>query len=225
MRAILRQNWQNWLFLVIFWLSFLPAHAQQQQQKGLPSLSPGEAKALLEGQAWLNALRSVVIEFEQINPDGSRWPGRMALDRGNARLRIDYDGDVPLKIIARRGSVLQIDTELRQISNWPASRTPANFLLEAPFRFDNDDFLYRWILLDTATAPEGQIDILRVALTEDAYIDQGILELLFSLEPITLREWRIYNSAGQATIISLKRLTRGVSFRRSFFEYSFSQER
>jgi len=168
-------------------LAALPAAAQ-------------DAIPLAELSAYLNDIRTAEGAFTQVNSDGSVSTGRIYLHRPG-RVRFEYgDGDDDLVVLAGGGQVAIFDarSNLRP-EQYPLSQTPLNLILARNVDLGRSGMV---------VAHEGDDTATRVVAQDPDRPDNGQITLVFTDEPVELRQWIITDSTGQETTVILGGLER-----------------
>lgn len=158
---------------------------------------------------YLNDLKTVTARFMQVGPDGSVRTGSAIVQRPG-KMRFQYDKPNPQLLIAGFGLVVYHDPELDQTSNIPLSSTPLGILLAKHITFSGP------VTIKKLSTPPGEI---QVTLIRTGKAEQGHITLVFSTDPIELRQWRIMDAQGRITQVSLYDLKPSKPFPDKEFEY------
>jgi outer membrane lipoprotein-sorting protein len=156
---------------------------------------------------YLNGIQSMQTRFQQYSADGGIAWGTIYLRRPG-RLRVEYDPPVPALIVADGLVVTYYDKELDQISQLPLGQTPAWFLLRETI--DLTDGV-------TITAIERAPGALRIAMHQTDDPDGGAVSLIFSDQPLVLRQWTIIDQTGKEVRVGLDRTSIGVELSNNLF--------
>src|SRR3546814_1791629 len=97
-------------------------------------------------------------------------------------MRIEYDPPVPHLIIATGNFLIYHEKKLNQTSYLPLSSSLAGFLVRDTIRLSGDVVV---------TAFEQQKGVVRVTLVKEDEADAGQLTLVFSDDPLQLRQWTV----------------------------------
>jgi outer membrane lipoprotein-sorting protein len=171
-------------------------------------LTPQDMADLRRITAYLNGIRTMAARFRQIASDGSTATGSLWMERPG-RMRFEYDLPSPILLIADQFYVYYVDKQLAQMSKVGLKSTPAWFLLRDPITFD--DLL--------VTRFERGANLLRVTVVAPAEPDNGSLTLVFSNEPLALRQWTIVDQQHRATTVSIYDARFGVALDPELFVY------
>jgi outer membrane lipoprotein-sorting protein len=186
-------------------LAAVPAVAQVSPFQ--PTAQDRADLARIEG--YLDGLRTLKARFLQVAPNGAISQGTVWLDRPG-RMRFQYDPPSPLLLVAGHGLVVFHDSQLDQTSNIPIGRTPLGILLADHVRLGGDV-----TVLGMQHLP-GQI---QVSLYRTASPGEGTLTLIFSDNPLVLKQWTVVDAQRQETRVTLFNVELGGKFDQKLFEY------
>ena len=156
-------------------------------------LSAADRADIARVEAYLNKLVSVRAGFIQTTSTGEFAEGRLFLKRPG-KLRLDYAPPVKLQIFADGFWLIFVDGELGQANHVLLSTTPAQVLLAETIRLSGDI---------TVTRVERARKTIRLHLIRTDEPDAGVLVLVFSDSPLTLRQWLVIDAQGISTRVSL----------------------
>jgi outer membrane lipoprotein-sorting protein len=183
------------LIAALFWL-------------GLASASAAAPLPLATLSAYLNSLTTVEAPFTQINPDGTLSTGIVRIARPG-RIRFEYDPPDRTLVISDGQQVAVFDAKSNQPpQQYPLRRTPLHLIL-AP-RVD----------LGTARMVIGHREdgsTTRVTAQDPDNPGLGTIEMVFSADPVELRQWVVTDDAGGQTTLILGEIARGVTLGPSLF--------
>jgi outer membrane lipoprotein-sorting protein len=181
----------------------------------LPALAllPRGARAapipLAEISAYFNGFTSAQATFTQINPDGTLATGRLYIRRPG-RMRFEYDPPDTALVIAAGGQVAIFDPRSNlPPEHYPLARTPLNLILAARVDLGRD----RMVL---AHREDGATT--RVIAQDPDNPQYGRIELVFTPDPIELRQWIVRDDTGAETTVILGELVRGVELSAALFD-------
>lgn len=150
--------------------------------------------------SYINGLKTAEADFRQINADGSTSQGRVMIERPG-RMRFEYAPPDRTLVLASAGQVAIFDSKSNtSAEQYPLAKTPLNLIL-AP-KVD----------LTKAAMVVGhtEVDGLTVVTAQDPqYPELGTLEMAFSANPVTLKQWTVTDQAGGQTTVVLGPLTTG----------------
>ncbi len=161
-------------------------------------------------EAYLNKLSTVRARFLQISSNGAQAEGNLYISRPG-RMRIQYDPPSPVFIVADGSWLIYVDKELDQVSYVPLESTPAGILLDARISLLGGDF--------TITHFENAANVIRITLYKTDDQGKGILTLIFSDRPLTLKKWTITDAQGILTSVSLIDSRFGIPLNDNLFKF------
>ena len=156
---------------------------------------------------YLNGIRTAEGTFTQINADGTISTGDIQLHRPG-RVRFDYDGG-DLLVIAGGQQVAIFDGRSNtRPETYPLAETPLNLILARDVDLGRSGMVIGHRFDGTAT---------RVLAQDPDRPEIGTIELVFTGDPVELRQWVITDSSGAATTVVLGTLTEGVTLGAGLF--------
>jgi outer membrane lipoprotein-sorting protein len=143
---------------------------------------------------YLSNLRTLVGEFKQVAPDGSRTAGEFYLLKPG-RVRFDYTSPSPVELIADGKSVAVRDRTLASQDLYPISQTPLRFLLA-----DRID-----LLRDTDLIAVYGDNIFLTVVLEEKQIVSGKYKvmLMFDAQNMQLKQWVVTDPQGMDTTVAV----------------------
>jgi outer membrane lipoprotein-sorting protein len=181
----------------------------------LALMLPVQAAELIplnEISAWFNSFKTAQTRFTQINDDGSRTAGQLLIKRPG-KLRFEYDapetGPGGALVMAGGGQVAIFDpasTEPPQ--RFPLSQTPLKIILARKVDLGATDMVVGHTL-------NG--DLTTVTAQDPDRPDYGAIQLMFSEDPLQLRQWIIFDGAGGQTTVLFEPLEMGEPLSNSLF--------
>lgn len=164
-----------------------------------PAADPAELARIA---TYLNAIHTLKAHFLQVAPNGAVSEGTAWLERPG-RVRFQYAPPSPLLLVAGHGLVMFHDASLGQTSTVPLDRTPLGILLAPQVRLDGP------VAVTSLRHLPGEV---AVTLHRRASPDEGSLTLVFTTDPLTLRQWTVTDPQRQRTTVTLENLETGGTF-------------
>jgi outer membrane lipoprotein-sorting protein len=165
---------------------------------GLPARAAPIPLATLS--RYLDALTTLEAPFTQINPDGTIATGTILISRPG-RVRFEYAPPDRTLVLADGQQVAIFDPKSNQPpEQYPLRRTPLNLIL-AP-RVDLTQA--RMVL---AHREEGATT--RVVAQDPEFPEYGQIELVFTSDPVELRQWVVTDDSGATTTLILGDAVKG----------------
>jgi len=175
------------LMVLVLWVAMaLPAAA--------------EKLSLAEISSYLNGLRTAQGQFTQVNEDGSISTGRILLKRPG-RVRFEYDAPEEALVVADGDTLGIMDPRSNERQGYPLHRTPLKIILAR----DVDLTRERMVV---GHASDGKTTTVRAQDPENP--EYGSIDLVFTADPVELRQWVINDSNGTSTTVILGDLETGV---------------
>jgi outer membrane lipoprotein-sorting protein len=171
---------------------------------------PASNSAVLAQVAdYLNELKTITAKFMQVGPDGSVRTGQAIVQRPG-KMRFQYDKPNPQLLVAGFGLLVYHDPQLDQTTNLPLASTPLGILLDKTIHLSGK------VTVTKISQPPGEV---QVSLIRTGKAQQGHITLVFSTNPMELRQWRVTDNQGQLTQVSLYDLHAAKPFPNKDFEY------
>jgi outer membrane lipoprotein-sorting protein len=172
-------------------------------------LTPQATLVLQRIAAYLNGIRTMTAKFQQVAGNGAVTSGDLWVSRPG-RMRFQYNPPDPIILLADATSVYYWDKQLNQISKYDLRQTPAWFLLRDPISFGPDV---------TVTQFQEVGNVAQVTVVETAQPDAGSLTLVFTENPLVLRQWIVVDQQGKTTRVGLSDLQFGMALDPRLFQY------
>ena len=158
----------------------LPAQAQQIPLNNLSN--------------YLNQLTSAEGSFTQINADGTISTGTIYLRRPG-KVRFEYNPPEQALVLANNGAVFVFDKKLGGEPNtYPLNRTPLGLILARNVDLGRANMVTAHGFDGTATTVTAQ---------DPENPEYGSIQLVFTGNPVELRQWIITDDGGQQTTVIL----------------------
>lgn len=147
--------------------------------------------------AYLSSLQTLVGNFVQVGPDGSKTQGDFYIQKPG-KVRFEYDPPVPIDIIADGSSLVVRDRKLATQDVYPLSQTPLRFLLS-----DRID------LMKDTNVVNVTADDLYISVTieeKQALIGTSRLMLMVGAKDGQLKQWTVTDPQGYDTTVAVYNL-------------------
>ncbi|WP_103762963.1 LolA family protein [Roseovarius confluentis] len=157
--------------------------------------------SLNEISQYLNSFSSATGEFTQINDDGTISTGQIYIKRPG-RVRFEYNPPEQTLVVADGDTVGIIDPKSNTGGEaYPLDRTPLKIILQRNVDFGRARMV-------TGHSSDGKTTTVRAQ--DPAHPEYGNIELVFTGNPVELRQWVINDSGGSKTTVVLGDLTTGM---------------
>lgn len=180
---------------------------------------PGAATARLANEdmadvsrveQYLNQITTLKARFLQIAANGAQAEGVAYLSRPG-KMRLDYMPPNPIQVFAKDGMLVYFDRQLQQTSYVDVDQTPAGVLVRPQIRLTGGDI--------TVTAVRRGRGLLELDLVRTKDPGAGSITLIFEEHPFGLKQWRVRDSQGQVTTVSLFDIQTGIKLDPSLFHF------
>ena len=165
---------------------------------------------------YLNGLTTVETDFTQVNSDGTISTGKIFIQRPG-RVRFEYAPPDRSLVIAGAGQVGIFDAKSNQPpERYPLKQTPLNLILAENVNLDQAEMVIGHREDGTST---------RVLAQDPEYPEYGTIELVFTSDPVELRQWVITDDLGSQTTVILGELTKAGDLKPSLFDITAETEK
>lgn len=160
---------------------------------------------------YLNGIDTAEASFTQISEDGAIATGTLYLHRPG-RMRFEYDeGD--LLVMAGGGQVAIFDGRSNtRPEQYPLRRTPLNLILGRNIDLERSGMILSHEADETST---------RVVAQDPEEPEIGTITLVFTGDPVELRQWIVTDSTGYETTVILGGLEEGGDIPSRYFNIPF----
>lgn len=176
------------------------------------ALSAGAATAqqlsLAQISQYLNQLQTAQGGFTQINQDGTLSTGTIYIKRPG-RIRFEYNAPDDTLVIGGGGSLAIFDPRSNAgPERYPLNQTPLGIILQENVNLDQADMV-------TGVASDGTATT--VTAQDPQNPQYGNIQLVFTANPIELRQWIVTDEVGTQTTVVLNDLALGGQVRDILF--------
>ncbi len=163
--------------------------------------------------AYLSSLQTLVGNFVQVGPDGSKTQGDFYIQKPG-KVRFEYDAPSPIDIVADGSSLVVRDRKLATQDVYPLSQTPLRFLLS-----DRID-----LMKDTNVVGVSADDVFVSVTIEEkqALVGTSRLLLMFGAKDGQLKQWTVTDPQGYDTTIAVYNLDSSKKLDPGMFKIDFT---
>lgn len=205
-------NW-FWQFCAASMTALLLLGTPQQALAAPPpppaALTPQDTAELQRIAAYLDGIHTMTARFAQSTANGGAATGYVWLARPG-KMRFQYDPPNELLLLADAFYLYSWDPDLKQMTKVGLKSTPAWFLLREPISFTDGVIVTRF-------AHSG--NTAQVTVVESAEPDAGSLTMVFTENPLALRQWTVVDQQGRVTNVSLSEVQYGMALDPKLFQY------
>jgi len=158
--------------------------------------APTQAQQLSLGQvsSYLNSFTTAEGEFTQINADGTISTGTVYIKRPN-RVRFEYNPPEESLVVAGGGQVAIFDPRSDGgADRYPLSQTPLKIILERNINLGRSGMV-------TGHTSDGTTTTVTAQDPENP--QYGNIQMVFTGNPVELRQWIVTDDTGQQTTVIL----------------------
>jgi outer membrane lipoprotein-sorting protein len=144
--------------------------------------------------AYLSSVQTMVGNFVQVAPDGSRTEGTFYIQKPG-KVRFEYNPPSPIDIVADGSSVVVRDRKLATQDLYPLSQTPLRYLLAE--RID--------LLRDTDVVSVSSDETFVTVVIEEKQLVVGTnrLMIMFDGKDLQLKQWTVTDPQGYDTTVAV----------------------
>ena len=159
-----------------------------------------EKISLNEISSYFNAMTTAEAQFSQFTDTGETSTGRLFIRRPG-RIRFEYDPPEATLVVVGGGQVAVFDPKSRdELLRFPLRHSPLSLVLERTVDLAQRDMVVAHFEAEFQTA---------VTLQDLENPDYGFIQLIFTDNPVQLRQWVVQDNSGGRTRIVLDSLTQG----------------
>lgn len=156
--------------------------------------------SLAQISQYLNQLQTAQGGFTQIGADGSLATGKIYIKRPG-RIRFEYDPPERSMVIAGGGQLAIFDPRSNTgPDRYPLNQTPLNIILQRDVDLTREEMVTGQSYDGTNTTITAQ---------DPEHPEYGRIQLVFSADPVALRQWIVIDDMGNQTTIVLNDLVEG----------------
>jgi len=177
------------------------------------SFDPNQKALAAKVSAYLSSLQTLVGNFVQVGPDGSKTKGDFYIQKPG-KVRFEYEPPTPIDIIADGSSLVVRDRKLATQDVYPLSQTPLRYLLS-----DRIDLLKDTNVIAVAS------DDLYVTITieeKQALIGTSRMMLMLGAKDGQLKQWTVTDPQGYDTTIAVYNLDTTKKLDPAMFKIDFT---
>ena len=156
--------------------------------------------SLSQISAYLNQLQTAQGGFTQINADGTLSTGQIYIKRPG-RIRFEYNAPSDSMVLASGGQLAIFDARSNTgPDRYPLNQTPLSIILQPNVDLGRESMV-------TNVATDGTTTT--VTAQDPDNPDYGSIQMVFTANPIELRQWVVIDDLGAETTVILNDLISG----------------
>jgi outer membrane lipoprotein-sorting protein len=172
-------------------------------------LSQPDSVVLQKIALYLDGIRTMTAKFAQATANGGDASGYLWVQRPG-KMRFQYDPPNELLLLADMFYLYSWDPDLKQMQKTGLKSTPAWFLLRDPISFTDGVVVTRF---------QHSGNTVQVTVVQSAEPDAGSLTMVFTENPLVLRQWTVIDQRGKTTNVTLSQLQYGMALDPKLFQY------
>ena len=181
----------------------------------LPLPVAAEKLSLATLSKYLNGLTTVEADFTQVNSDGTISTGKIYIKRPG-RVRFEYGPPDRSLVIAGSNTVAIFDSKSNQPpEQYPLKRTPLNLILAQNIDLARAKMVVGHVEDGTST---------RLRAQDPEHPEYGSIEMVFTANPVELRQWIITDDLGAQTTVILGEMKKGGTLGARLFDITAEAE-
>ncbi|KQB96107.1 cell envelope biogenesis protein LolA [Loktanella sp. 1ANDIMAR09] len=172
--------------------------------------------SLSQISAYLNQLQTAQGGFTQINPDGTLSTGQIYIKRPG-RIRFEYNAPSDSLVMASGGQLAIFDPRSNTgPDRYPLNQTPLSIILQNNVDLERADMVTNVTSDGTTTTVTAQ---------DPDNPNYGSIQLVFTANPVELRQWIVTDEFGTETTVILNDLIMGSVIRDVLFNINVETRR
>ena len=186
-------------FLIMISFLFFSLNAQAQSTENLQKI-----------ETYLNSIKSLEATFVQMASNGATAEGRLFIKKPN-KIRMEYAEPTNVLIVGDGDFIVYKDIDLDQVTHIDYNDIPASMILSDKINIDNDKIKVLDFYQDSGST----------SITLD-YAEKGELgpiTLVFSNNPLELKQWKIVDPQSVEVSVSLYDTKKDSELNDNMFEY------
>ena len=165
---------------------------------------------------YLNGLQTAQGGFTQINADGTLSTGQIYIKRPG-RIRFEYNAPDDTMVLAGGGQLAIFDPRSNTgPDRYPLSRTPLGIILRENVDLGSENMVTNVTSDGTTTTVTAQ---------DPENPQYGNIQLVFTANPVELRQWIVTDDLGTQTTVILNDLVAGAAIRDVLFNIQAEMRR
>jgi outer membrane lipoprotein-sorting protein len=174
-----------------------PANTKPGAGGNIPAAKMTQQQLLDRVNAYLSNVQTLVGNFVQVGPDGTRSEGELYLQKPG-KVRFEYNPPSALEVIADGNSVAVRNSKLATQDLYPLGQTPLRLLLS-----DHID-----LAQDTSLVSISADDVFVTVVVEEtqALVGTHRLMLMFGAKDFQLKQWTVTDPQGYDTTVAVYNL-------------------
>ena len=178
---------------------FFSASAQAQSAENIKKI-----------ETYLNNMQSMEAEFVQMSRNGGTAEGRLFIEKPN-KIRMEYAAPTNVLIVGDGNYIVYNDTDLDQVTHIDYEDIPATLILAKDIKIDGKKIKVADFYQDSGTTS--------ITLDYAEKGDLGPITLVFSNNPMELKQWKIVDPQSVEVTVSLYNIKKDGALDEKLFKF------
>ena len=178
---------------------FFSASAQAQSAENIKKI-----------ETYLNNMQSMEAEFVQMSSNGGTAEGRLFIEKPN-KIRMEYAAPTNVLIVGDGNYIVYNDTDLDQVTHIDYDDIPATLILAKDIKIDGKKIKVADFYQDSGTTS--------ITLDYAEKGDLGPITLVFSNNPMELKQWKIVDPQSVEVTVSLYNIKKDGALDEKLFKF------
>lgn len=145
-------------------------------------------------ETYLNNIKTMEAAFVQTSSNGGMAEGKLYIAKPN-KIRMEYNDPTSVLIVGDGNYIIYNDQDLDQVTHIDYKDIPASLILANDVKIDGKNILVKDFYQDAGTTS--------ITLDYQEKGDIGPITLIFSNNPLELKQWKIVDPQNIEVIVSL----------------------
>ncbi len=161
-------------------------------------------------ETYLNNMQSMEAEFVQMSSNGGTAEGRLFIEKPN-KIRMEYAAPTNVLIVGDGNYIVYNDTDLEQVTHIDYDDIPATLILAKNIKIDGKKIKVADFYQDSGTTS--------ITLDYAEKGDLGPITLVFSNNPMELKQWKIVDPQSVEVTVSLYNIKKDGALDEKLFKF------
>ncbi len=188
---------KKWLLLIS--ALFFSSQAQAQSAENIKKI-----------ETYLNNIQSLEATFVQMSSNGGTAEGRLFIEKPN-KIRMEYADPTNVLIVGDGKYIVYNDTDLDQVTHIDYEDIPATLILANDIKIDGKNIKVSDFYQDSGTTS--------ITLDYANNGDVGPITLVFSNNPMELKQWKIVDPQSVEVSVSLYETKKDLKLDEKLFKF------
>lgn len=188
---------KKWLIAAV--LMLISGNAQAQSAENIRKI-----------ESYLNNIKSLQADFVQMSSNGGTAEGRLFIEKPN-KIRMEYAEPTNVLIVGDGNYIVYNDTDLDQVTHIDYDDIPATLILANDIKIDGKKIKVSDFYQDSGST--------QITLDYVNKGDIGPITLVFSNNPMELKQWKIVDPQSVEVTVSIYDTKKDAALDNSLFKF------